>query len=159
MEEEEQDVLFLTPSSYMKYMTGYSIRGDERFLAWILPKEGPVLAVGNELYREQMADMPVDAFHFWKDGEDPFDLTARMLKENGVTINQAAIDPNMPAGFSLKLQGVFPQSRMTDGAGLIDPLRIYKDKTEQERMEVACQKADEALRQTIGDGREWLGSA
>ena len=40
---------------------------------------------------------------------------------------------------------------------MIDPLRIYKDQGEQEIMEQACRKADQALKRTIGLGKQWIG--
>jgi len=157
MKEEGQDILFLTPSSYMKYMTGYSIRGDERFLTWILPREGPVLAVGNALYQQQMADIPADRFCFWNDGEDPYKLTATVLGEEGIKVENGAVDPNMPARFSMRLQDVLPQCHMRDGSVLMDSLRLYKDETERKLMAEGCKRADQALRHTIGNGTEWLG--
>ena len=157
MEERGQELLFLTPSSYMKYLTGYAVRGDERFLTFILSRQGGAFALGNELYRQQMEGIPADAFYFWSDGEDPFLLVEQLLREQGIFPKTAAVDPNMPARFLVRLGELFPQSRISDGASLMDPLRVYKDEAERRSMIKACRKADEALRAALGDGKEWLG--
>lgn len=157
MRENGTNLMMIVPSSHMKYLTGYAIRGDERFLAMVIPAEGPTLAVGNELYRQQMADIPADGFLYWNDGENAVDMLADVLHQRGTATDTIAIDPTMPARFTMALLRAFPQSRLSDASECIDPLRLYKDETERTAMREACAHADEALKRTIGDGVSWLG--
>lgn len=157
MKENGTDLLMIVPSSYMKYLTGYSIRGDERFLAFILPQAGPCLAIGNALYVQQMKDIPAEEFLYWKDGENSFDLLKRELEKRGVKTDVIGLDPNMPARFTMELVKRYPDSHLEDAAVAIDSLRIYKDEEERQAMREACVKADEALKNAIGDGVSWLG--
>ena len=157
MRQRGIDLSVVVPSSYMKYLTGYAIRGDERFLAFLLPAEGPCLAIGNALYQQQMADIPAESFLWWSDGEDAVALMARELERRSLPTATLAIDPTMPAHFVLELLARFPKSRVVSAAGIMDPLRVYKDEAEQAAMREACRRADEALRNTIADGAAWIG--
>lgn len=157
MKEHNTSVLMLVPSSYMKYVTGYSIRGDERFFAFIMPADGPCLAVGNVLYKQQMADIPAEEFLYWKDGENAMAMVKQELGRRGIAAGEIIIDPGMPAVFIMELIKYFPESRLVNAAPLIDPLRIYKDEAERQTMREACRRADTALKNTIGNGVCWLG--
>lgn len=157
MAEDGTDLLILVPSSYMKYLAGYSIRGDERFLAFAVPQHGPCFAVANALYEQQLAGIPADEILYWADGENAYNLFRDEVAKRRIGTGRIALDPNMPARFSVELMRRFPESRIEFAGTYIDGLRICKDEEERSHMREACRRADIALERTIADGMNWIG--
>ena len=127
MKKAGVDLLIITPSSYMKYLTGYSIKGDERFLCFALPCEGEAFSIGNKLYEQQMADIPAAEFYFWNDGEDGVELLGAKCGERSIKADTIAIDPNMPAMFTIKLLRAFPGAELRSAAELIDGVGLERE--------------------------------
>ncbi|MDR1444704.1 MAG: Xaa-Pro peptidase family protein [Treponema sp.] len=154
--------LFLAgPSSNLFYLTGYAVGADERLFLLVLP--GPAdggaggFVLANELYRDQAAGLPVDDQVFWKDGEDPFALLGREVERRNWAADRIALEPHLPAFFSLPLAERFPRSSFVLGSVLTDPLRLFKDPAELELIRRAAKVSDRALAAVIGRGRYWLG--
>lgn len=157
LRREGIDCFLVTPSSDMKYLCGYSIHGDERFLALaVSPGHEPFL-IANVLYELQVTETPVEDFVYWADGEDPFALLSSELSRRGIDTDTVAVDGAMPALFSLQLSALYPRARFVNGSPLVQPLRIYKDRQEMDWMIEATAKADQALKRCMEMGTGWVG--
>ena len=157
MAEKGIDAFLVSPSSNLFYLTGYVPGGDERLLLLVLPEEGDAFILANLLYREQVKDLPVNDFVFWKDGEDPYSLLTESIKKRNIKIKTAALEPQIPALFSLPLAGIFPDVQFVLGSLLTDPERQYKDESELDLIRRACRESDRALAAVMEKGSYWIG--
>ena len=157
MAKEEIDVFFAGPSSNLFYLTGCGAEPDERLFLFALPQKGDPFILANLLYKEQVKTVPVKDQVFWKDGEDPFRLLADKIKKRNIRITTAALEPQIPALFSLPLSQIFPRARFVPGSSLTDPLRQKKDEGELCLIRRACRGSDKALAAVINKGSYWIG--
>ena len=157
MLREGIDCLIVTPSSDMKYLCGYSIGGDERFLALIVAPGKEPFIIANALYELQVTETPITEFAYWSDGSDPFELLRLQLSQREIRTDVIAIHSAMPALFSLPIAQMYPAARLCNMSPLIQTLRLYKDRAEMDAMIAATAKADAALEACIGKGTYWLG--
>jgi Xaa-Pro dipeptidase len=151
------DLFLVSPSSNLFYLSGYGVNGDERLLLLVLPAEGEPFVLANLLYKDQVEVLPVKEFAFWKDGEDPFALLKREIEKRNFPAGKIALEPQLPAFFSLPITERFPKTVFTLGSPLTDPLRLYKDSGELELIRRACTLSDQALAALIERGGYWLG--
>ncbi len=157
LKREGIDCFLVTPSSDMKYLCGYSIKGDERFLALVLAPGHEPFIIANILYELQVTETPVEEFTYWPDGDDPFLLLKKEMEKRGIKTDTIAVDSAMPALFTVQLANAYPQARLVNGSPLVQPLRIYKDGTELDLMREATKKADIALGKCMEKGLCWVG--
>ena len=151
------DVFLVSPSSNLFYLTGYAIGGDERLLLLVLPKDKTPFIIANLLYKEQTKDLPVNDQVYWKDGEDPFKLLKDEIDRRLITVKTAALEPQIPALFSLPLHEVFGGTKFFLGSALTENLRQIKDEAELDLIRRACRESDGALEAVINKGAYWLG--
>ncbi|MDR2019339.1 MAG: Xaa-Pro peptidase family protein [Treponema sp.] len=160
------DLFLVSPSSNLFYLSGYGVNGDERLLLLVLPAGGspaeggsppPPFVLANILYKDQVEPLPIGEFVFWKDGEDPFELLKREIEKRNFPAGKIALEPQIPAFFSLPIAEKFPRTAFTLGSPLTDPLRLYKDGEELDRIRRAARLSDHALTAVIGKGGYWLG--
>ena len=151
------DVFFISPSSNLFYLTGYILAPDERLLLLALPQTGEPFILANLLYKEQTKSLPVQDQVYWKDGEDPFSLLAIETKKRNIKVAKAALEPQIPALFSLPMSQTFPQANFMLGSTLVEGLRTCKDESELNLIRTACREGDRALAALINKGSYWLG--
>ncbi|MDR2542144.1 MAG: Xaa-Pro peptidase family protein [Treponema sp.] len=151
------DLLLISPSSNLFYLTGYALNPDERLFLLVLPKEGEPFIIANILYKEQVKPLPVTNHIFWKDGDNPFLLLKAEIDEQNIKIKTAALEPQIPALFSLPLSQTFPQTNFVLASSFIDPIRQIKDKSELDMIRRACKTSDQALKALINKGAYWIG--
>jgi len=151
------DVFMISPSSNMFYLTGYALQGDERLLLFILPCEGEPFILANLLYKEQVKPLPVKDQVYWKDGDEPFSLLTSELEKRHIRVKKAALEPKLPALFSVPLYKTFPGTEFVLGSSFIEPLRQYKDESELDYIRKACRESDRALAALIDKGSFWIG--
>jgi Xaa-Pro dipeptidase len=157
MVQECIDCLIITPSSDMKYLCGYAVKGDERFLALVLIPDKEPFIIANSLYEMQVLETPIRDVVLWNDGDDPFKCLQNELLMHHVSPSIIAINSAMPALFSLPLGELYPSSQLRDFSPLLQKLRMYKDRAEMDAMIAATAKADIALNNCIIKGKQWLG--
>ncbi|MDR1513313.1 MAG: Xaa-Pro peptidase family protein [Propionibacteriaceae bacterium] len=155
--ERGLDVLVVTGSSDLKYLTGYGVHPDERFQALILAATGERFFIGNELYRLQLADKPVGEVRYWSDGGDPFALLRRGLADRHVAPRRIALEDAAPAAFTLPVQALYPDAEYSLASAVLSPLREIKDAAEIAAVAEACRRAEAALTATIARGAAWVG--
>jgi Xaa-Pro aminopeptidase len=152
------DVFMISPSSNLFYFSGYGVGGDERLLLLVLPLEGEPFVLANLLYKEQVKSLPVNEFVYWKDGDDPFSLLKNEIEKRNIRMRRAALEPQIPALFTLPLGRTFPETHFELGSSLADALRQFKDAEELELIRKACRESDRALAAVIGKGSSyWIG--
>lgn len=157
LKRENIDCFIAGPSSDLKYLCGYSIRGDERLLVLVLSPGHEPFILANILYELQVAETPVEDFVYWFDGENPFALLKSELEKRGIPADTIAVDSAMPALFTIQLAEQFANVKLINGSPLLQPLRIYKDRLELDAMIEATSRADEALKACIDKGTDWIG--
>ena len=157
MAKEGIDVFLVSPSSNMFYLSGYGSKGDERLLLLVLPLEGEPFILANLLYKEQVKFLPAKDFIYWKDGEDPFGLLKTEITKRNIPMKKAALEPQIPALFSLPISREFPAAKFTLGLSITDPLRQYKDSSELDLIRKACRESDKAFAAIIDMGSYWIG--
>lgn len=151
------DAFLLGPSSNLFYLTGYAAQGDERLFLLVLPLEGEPFMLANLLYKEQVASLPADGFAYWKDGENPFALLKTEVEKRNIPVKRIALEPQIPALFSLPLGEIFSGTEFTLGSPITDALRQIKEPDELERIRRAGRESDGALSAVIGKGSYWIG--
>ena len=151
------DVFLVSPSSNLFYLSGFAAGRDERLFLLILPREKEPFILANLLYREQIKSISVGDQIFWKDGDDPYKLLAAEIKKRNIRINKIALEPRIPALFSLPLFQTFSDTQFILGSSLTEPLRQIKDQSELEFIRRACRESDRALASLIGKGSYWIG--
>ena len=157
MAKEGVDAFMVSPSSNLFYLTGYELGGDERLLLLVLPRDGEPFFLANLLYKEQIKPLPVKDQVYWKDGEDPFRLLVDEVKKRKIRTGKAALEPQIPALFSLPLAKHFPGTDFDLGSSFIEPLRKIKDESELCLIRRACRESDKALAVLSDQGNFWIG--
>jgi Xaa-Pro aminopeptidase len=157
MQQGRIDVFALGPSSNLRYLTGYAVQPDERLLLLLIPAGAPPFILANVLYRSQVGVLPVEDFVFWTDGDDPFLVLKEAVEKRGIPLGRMALEPRLPAAFSLPLGDSFPQTQFLLGTSLTAPLRQYKDRAELDLIRQASRRADQVLTALMDRGNYWLG--
>jgi Xaa-Pro dipeptidase len=157
MKKQGVDLFAVSPSSNLRYLTGYAIHADERLLLLLLPAEGSPFVIANRMYQAQAEIMPIDSFVYWVDGDDPFASLKREVEKREYGRKRIALETQLPALFSVPLAKLFPDSEFVLGASLTGPLRQYKDREELALIRHACGESDKALAELLEKGRYWLG--
>ena len=155
------DIFLLGPSPDLFYLTGYAAKGDERLFLLVLPREGVAnsapFILANLLYKEQVKSLPAKEFIYWKDGEDPFGLLKAEIEKRNIPVKKAALDPQIPALFSLPLTQALSGTGFVLGSPLTDPLRQIKEHDELELIRRAGRESDRALAAVMSKGSGWIG--
>jgi Xaa-Pro aminopeptidase len=158
MADQGVDIFFVGPSPNMRYLTGYTLHGDERLLLLVLPVRGAPFILTNALYRLQTEVLPVPDLVCWTDGEDPFALLKGAVEKRDFPRKKAALEPKLPAFFSVPLQRTFSGSECVLGSSLTEPIRQRKDSAELDLIRRACAQADISLSALIARGGDfWVG--
>lgn len=72
-------------------------------------------------------------------------------------MKMAALEPQIPALFSLPISKAFPAACFELGSPITEPLRQYKDASELDLIRRACRESDRALTALIDKGSYWIG--
>lgn len=128
MRQQGIDLLVLTPSTDLFYLTGMRGHLFERLACCIVTMEdvhfiSPVFEVGN--LKEDTKQLL--CCHGWSDGEDPFALAAGLLPEGARTV---AVGTAVPSWVLLGMQALRPGYNWVSAEALMRGLRMVKDETE-----------------------------
>lgn len=149
--------LVITPSPDYRYLTGYEPPLLERLTALVIrPGADPVLVVP-ELEAPLAAASPVGGgveVLSWRDGVDPYELTARLLWAGG----EVGANDRMWASHLLELQRAAGGASFASAGAVLAPLRMRKDPEELELLSRAAHAADRAFarirEERLADRRE-----
>jgi Xaa-Pro aminopeptidase len=145
------DALVITPSPDLLYLVGYDAPLLERLTALIARPDGSHLMIVPELERPRAAASPAGALldiEMWRDGEDPFEVVARVLPD-GKTFGAA---DRMWAMHLLGLQKALPVSSFVLASTVMTRLRIRKDEGEIQFLGRAGRSADESFNRITREG-------
>jgi Xaa-Pro dipeptidase len=138
------DTLILGPGASMRYITGFSEPGHERFMALIVPRNERPLFVMPSLNAAQARENPggIDDVRVWDDDKGWESLLAETIVDLTLDIGVVAVDDDMPARFILKLQHIMPTTFMRLASKALDPLRTIKDTLELAALQHAADATD-----------------
>lgn len=128
MRQQGVDLLVLTPSTDLFYLTGMRGHLFERLACCIVTMEdvhfiSPVFEVGN--LKEDTKQLL--CCHGWSDGEDPFALAGNLLPKGTRTV---AVGTAVPSWVLLGMQMLRPGYHWISAEALMRGLRMVKDETE-----------------------------
>lgn len=145
------DALLISPGSDLRYLIGAGGSSFERLTCLVLPVGGTPVLVVPKLEQPGYADIPTDELGVevatWVDGEDPYALVTKVLKNAGKT----AVSDMMPALHTLGLRDAIGGEQVLAGPVLRE-LRMRKDAAEVE----ALRKAGAAIDRVHARVGEWL---
>jgi len=151
MAELEIDLLALSPSSNMFYLSGFSDEPGERLLLFLVPQEGDPLFIAPELYEDQIRQAtPFTDIRVWRDSDDPTDLLKRTVADLGLEGARVLVDDGMWATFLLMLEEALPQAEFSLASQVMAELRMRKDPHEIKYLEKAGEIADRAFEEVFG---------
>ncbi len=153
--EHGTDVLFVTPGTDLRYLTGFTGASHERLTCLIVPAAGhraPPALVVPKLEAPGFADIPLEALGIelvtWTDGDDPHLLVSDLA--GGPTT--MSVDDDMPARHVLALRDAFPDIAQSLAGPVLRTLRMRKDPAEVARLRAA----GEAIDRVHARMGEWL---
>ncbi|HYT81013.1 MAG TPA: Xaa-Pro peptidase family protein [Actinomycetota bacterium] len=138
------DALVITPSPDLLYLIGYDAPLLERLTALIARASGSPLLIVPELERPRAAVSPAGKLldiETWRDGEDPFDVVARVLSDG----QRFGAADRMWAMHLLGFQRALPSSTFVLASVVMNRLRIRKDEGEVELLGRAGRSADDTF--------------
>lgn len=127
------DVLFLSGSTSLRYFTGINAPAHDRLFALFIPREGepvgicPRFELDNILERMSYGEKN---FRTWEEYEDPFAMSAGILKDMGQSTGTIGVDDDMPYWYFRKLSGALPTAKYRDAGIITLTLRAIKSPKE-----------------------------
>lgn len=153
--EQDTDVLFLTPGTDLRYLTGFDGSSHERLTCLIVPAAGhraPPALVVPSLEAPGFANVPLESLGIdlitWTDGEDPYLLVSDLA--GGPT--RMSVDDDMAARHVLGLRAAFPDVPQALAGSVLRELRMRKDTGEI----AALRAAGAAIDRVHARMGEWL---
>ena len=144
------DLLLLTPSTDLFYLTGVQGHLYERLTCCILTREEVhFLSPAFELGNLSGSSRDLLTCHGWSDGEDPFALAGAVLPQSPRT---AAVGASVPSWVLLGMQALRPQYRWSSAEELMRELRMVKDETEYRLLKDTQARSCRALGRLIEHG-------
>ncbi len=148
----------LFPSPNLAYLTGFWEEPMERHLMLFLPATGEPVFVAPDLYESQLREETwIETVETYPDGADPVALVADVGSSIGMETGTIRLDPTMWARFSLDLAEAFPEATFELLEDQMASLRMSKDDSEIQRLEVASEAADEVMTEVRDLGADAVG--
>ncbi len=136
------------------YLTGRRIQPGERMQALYLNVNGAHRWILNELFRKD-EDAAASAARrdgwggaemvWYRDGEDAVEILSRYVEKD----TAMGIDRTWPSGFLLRLQELCRDNAFVDASGIMDDVRMVKDRAEQEFMRRSSELNDRAMERLV----------
>lgn len=117
-------IVVSTPNFY--YFTGAWINSLERLEAVVIPLEGRPTVIAHQMSEQKIAFVNYDKV-FWKDGDNPIEILAKLLPEKIATIS---VDNGCPSSFLIDLMSLKKDLHFVKSNEILEPLRMIKDQSE-----------------------------
>ena len=135
------DLLVISPSADLTYLTGYAHKPSDRPTLLLLPADGTPFMVAPKLEAMKVeaktgGRLPVIA---WDETENPFAVARAHIKG---PVGRLAVAEQMWAGDLLRLQEQFSKAAVVSAGPLVTSLRIRKSAAELEQIRAAGRLAD-----------------
>jgi Xaa-Pro aminopeptidase len=150
MEARNIDLLFLTPSTAMRYLTGYNGRMMERLSCCVIGKDfqrfvGPAFELSSlDPKIRELLDCSG-----WADGTNPFQLLQSLI---GRGQKKAAIARYSPIWVFFGLQKILPCIEWREADEILDAMRIRKDQDEYKMLKRVQDLSCRALQSVLEHG-------
>ncbi|MGE3798686.1 MAG: M24 family metallopeptidase [Thermomicrobiales bacterium] len=151
MQLRGSDLLFVGPSSDLRYLTGFDAHLSERLNLLVVPATGrPMLIV--PVLEAPLAQIaaPLADVYAWSETESPTDLVGKLASK--YSPGTVAVSDQLWSGFLLKLQSAMPGVSWVSALEVIKPLRVMKDEREIELLAEVSRLTDEAWDEFIEGG-------
>lgn len=158
LREQNAELLILSTSSNMLYLSGFTDEPSERHLLLFLSPDEPPTFVAPQMYADQLkSESVVDDIRPWTDSAGP-----RAPIENHVADCNAAegtilVDDSMWTTFLLDLKDWFPNATFERASNILDHLRMRKDEREIDALRAAGMHADRVSEAIRGMGADAIG--
>jgi Xaa-Pro aminopeptidase len=154
MEEQDIDLLALTPGPNMTYMTGFLETPGERLLTALFLRDGEPRMVVPALYEEQVVrEGWIDDVRAWRDGDDQAAFLTEALADAS-EVGNVAMDTRMWARFVLMFRHALPGTAFRDAEALMQELRIVKGPEEVAILRRAHEATDRAMETVVNSLEE-----
>ncbi len=141
--------VLVTPGPDLVYFTGYApIASPERITMLVISASSEPALILPILERPDGEKAPAAralSLHDWRDGDDPYAATAKLLERDG----RYAISDSAWAMHVLGLQQTLPGSSYVSMTSALPMLRAIKDAAELDRLAAAGAAADAALEEIV----------
>lgn len=137
------DILFVTPSSDMLYLTGYPARPSERLTLLAIPRDGNPFIVVPRLEAARLAHWrgEIDV-HIWDETDSPYELVSHLVE--GASGNTVGISDHARAIVLLELLDLMPDAEFGSATPVLRELRMIKDEWEINQLRIASERTDSA---------------
>jgi len=148
MNENDVDVLLLTPGASMFYLSGFDHgHAAERLLALVVRRDGSASWIAPMMNVPQLqacasAEHPIRA---WADAESYLPA----LKDAVADARTVAFDDEARAAFLMDLTSIAPDARLSKASSIVRPLRARKTADELDRLRAAGKVVDATIPQAI----------
>jgi len=152
------DYIILTPSTNMKYLTGFDTESHERLLACIISSAGESILLGPELNKKEMKKTPIDKKIYWQESENPLNILINLTKEIKSKNAKIGIEKGATANLLLPLQEKLNSCSFEFIDDIFSKMRLIKSDKEKMLLKKASQIAEKALEITI-NSENWIGKS
>lgn len=144
MTDSRIDAIVLTSGSSLEYFTGVRWGLSERMFGAVIPAKGKMFYV-SPAFEEDRARELIDLAPegksarvlTWQEDESPYALTARGLKDLGVSTGRVGMEETVRFVFSNGVAEAAPQLKVVDGTPVTAGCRREKTETELTLMRIA----------------------
>ena len=149
------NVLFATSgATNFAYLVGANYGRSERLVALVLPVDGPptLIAPSFEVERVKRGARITATVRGWEEQEDPFALVRDVLGGSlGDNAARAAIvvEPKTDYWTATAVSRALPETRLIDGGGVFEQLRLVKSTEEIVRMRRAIEITEDSIAATF----------
>ena len=142
------DAMIVTGPENIFYLTGQQTPGYYTFQALVLPVDGePAFVVRQLEYFNLIANTFISGAQVYQDGDQPVNFLVNVIKSRGWASKRIAIDKRgwfLPIATYEALRDQL--GNISDGAGIIEQLRIVKSPAELEKIAIAAGYVDAGMR-------------
>lgn len=145
------DLAAIAPSDNIRYLLGFSPKGDERACALLVSATGAAVLMPSLNAEQAAAEAPELELIRWDDDAGPADaLRATLERVHGTSARHVAADPEMRADHLMLLQETLPAAKTVTATLVIGPLREAKDADELAALQRSSDVADRAVGAAFG---------
>jgi Xaa-Pro aminopeptidase len=154
MRESQLDLLLVTPSPALTYLTGARLDRSERLIALIMDGDGRCRALGPafEASRITAAGLPGE-LSLWEETEDPIPRLASLLAAASST-PRLALEGTTPLDLLAPLSRRLPSARISSATSILAPQRMRKEPEEIDLIQSAVNLTLAAIRRVMESAKE-----
>jgi Xaa-Pro aminopeptidase len=145
------DLAAIAPTDNIRYLLGFSPKGDERACLLLVTATGAAVLMPSLNAEQAAAEAPELDLVRWSDDAGPVDaLRATLERVAGTSAQRVAADPEMRADHLMLLQETLPEANTVTATLVVGPLREAKDAGELSALQRSSDVADQAMQAAFG---------